>query len=193
MSTATGNEAYNIIVVKFDGKDRAKQVVDLAKKQQKAGDYKVKAWAVIEVDEKGKTEVKQMGHGGVGAGVGAGTGVVLSLLGGPAGLLAWALGGAVVGGLLGKYGAHKFDSTQLKAVGATMENNTSGIIMVLEDTMMESVANDMGATGGTIVTVTLGDQLSGEVATLTAIDLGEAGEAAPDEAADGAVEEAPAA
>ncbi len=177
MADEATNVSYNIVAVKFDGRDRAKEVVDLVKKQQKAGDYKVQAWAVVEVDDKGKTHVKQMGHGGVGAVAGTGAGVLLGLIGGPVGLLAWALGGAVVGGMAGKYAGHQFDANELKAIGATMEPNSSGIIMVIEDTMMEQMETDMGMTGGSMVTVTLGDQLSGEVATMTAIDLGDEGAA----------------
>lgn len=177
-----GNVAYDVVVVKFEGQKRAKEVVDMVKSQQKAGDYKVKAWAVVEVDEKGKSHVKQMGHGGKGAAAGGGAGVLLGLIGGPAGLLAWALGGALVGGLAGKYGTRQFDTDKLKAIGATMEANTSGIMMIIEDTQLEKAQADLGLTGGSVVTVALGDQLSGEVATMTEVDLGEAGEAeAPEE------------
>lgn len=183
MSNNNGSEVYRIAVVKFAGQDRAKQIVELVKDQQRAADYKVKAWAVVEVDEKGKAHVKQSGHGGWGAGIGAGTGLLLGLIGGPAGLLVWALGGALVGGLAGKYLGHQFDSDELKAVAAAMEPNTSGLIMVIEDTMLEKIEDEMGVEGGQVVTLTLGDQVSGEFAEVAAIDLGEAGAADATDAA----------
>lgn len=171
------NEVYHLAAVQFQGRDRAAQVIDLVKKQQKAGDYKVQSWAVVEVDDKGKAKVTQSGHGGKGAAAGAGAGALLGLIGGPAGLIAWALGGALVGGLTGKYAGHEFNADELKAIGASMQPNTSGIIVVIEDKMMETMAEEMGESGGTMLTVTLGDQMSGEVATMTAVDLGEEDEA----------------
>ncbi|MFL7838073.1 MAG: DUF1269 domain-containing protein [Candidatus Promineifilaceae bacterium] len=170
-------EVYRLVIVEFAGQDRAKQVVDLVRNNEKAAGVDVKAWAVVEVDEKGKAHVKQSGHGGWGAGIGAGTGVLLGLIGGPAGLLVWALGGALVGGLAGKYLGHQFDEDQLKAVAAAMEPNTSGLVMVVEDELAQHVAEDLGVEDGEVVIVDLADQMSGEFAEVASINLGEAGAA----------------
>jgi uncharacterized membrane protein len=163
---------FHLVAVEFAGQDRAKQVVDLVRRQRKARLYKVAAWAVLEVDARGKSHVTQSGHGGKGAAVGAGTGVVLGLIGGPAGLLAWLLGGALVGGLAGKFMGHGFDSDQLKAIGAGMQPNSSALVVIIEDKSMEAFANEMGEPDATIVTMTVGSQLSGELAQVAAIDLG---------------------
>jgi uncharacterized membrane protein len=170
------NQAYRIVVIKFMGEDRASEVVDLIKKGQKQADYKVKAWAVVEVDEKGKSKVKQSGHGGWGAAIGGGTGVLLSLLGGPIGFLVWLLGGALVGGLAGKYLGHQFDEDEIKAVAASMEPNTSGLLVVVEDELVEQIEQEMGMEGGQVLTITMADQVSGEFAEVDAIDIGSAGE-----------------
>jgi len=177
MSNNNGAEVYRVVIVKFAGQDRAKQVVDLAKKQEKKADYDVKTWAVVEIDDKGKAHVKQSGHGGWGAAVGGGTGLLLGLLGGPAGLIIWMLGGALVGGLAGKYLGHQFDEDQLKAVASEMEPNTSGLILVVEDTLVEKVAAEYGAEDGTILIIDMADQLSGEFAEVAAVDVGDAGAA----------------
>ena len=102
------SQAYRLLAIEFAGQDRAKQVADLINKYQKSAGIKVKAWAVVEVDEKGKAHVKQSGHGGVGAATGVGVGALLGLIGGPAGLLIWTLGGAlVVHPKLGQVVAHR--------------------------------------------------------------------------------------
>lgn len=183
MTEQTTATAYHLVAVEFAGQDRAKQVVDLVRREHRGGDYKVAAWAVLEVDGKGKSHVTQSGHGGKGAAVGAGAGVVLSLIGGPAGLLAWALGGALVGGLAGKFMGHGFDSSQLKAIGAGMQPNTSALVVIIEDTGMEKFAAEMGSPDAQIVTVSVGSQLSGELEQVAVIDLGEesASEDAPAE------------
>lgn len=186
--------AYHLVAIEFAGQDRARQVVDLVRKEHRGGNYKVAAWAVLEVDQKGKSHVTQSGHGGKGAAVGAGAGVVLGLIGGPAGLLAWLLGGALVGGLAGKFMGHGFDADQLKAIGADMQPNTSALVVIIEDKAMEAFANEMGEPGAQIVTVSIGSQLSGELSQMAVIDLGEEGAAVEEAPAEEtAAEDAPAA
>ncbi len=175
--------AYHFVAAEFAGRDRAAQVVDLVRKERRAGGYRVATWAVVEVDDRGKSHVRQSGRGGMGAVLGGGGGAVLGLIGGPAGLLAWALGGALVGGLSGKLLGRDFDSNTLKAIGAGMQPNSSALVVIIEDKAMQQFANDMGASDATVFTMTLGSQLSGELAHVAAIDLG-------DDAGDDPVEDA---
>ncbi len=172
MSEQTG-AIFHLVAYQFDGRDRAGQVIDLVRKERRAAGYKVAAWAVIEVDDRGKTNVKQSGRGGMGATLGGGGAAVLSLIGGPAGLLAWALGGALLGGLAGKIIGRPFDADQLKAIGAGMEPNSSAIVVIVEDTAAQQLAAAAGLPGANVVTVTLGSQLSGELAQFAAVELGE--------------------
>jgi uncharacterized membrane protein len=181
------SQVYHIVAYWFEGQDRAAQVLDLVKGHAKDFGVKVQAWAVISVDQKGKTHVKETGKGGLGAGVGAGVGVVLGLLGGPAGLLLWTLGGAALGGAAGKHFGAVIPPDQLKALGAAMKPNTSAIMVLLEDMAAEKLSQTLGKEGAHVVTVTLGDQASGEVVSYGAIDLGEAAE--PAEAEEPAKEE----
>ena len=109
----------------------------------------------------------------MGATLGLGGGAVLGLIGGPAGLLAWALGGALLGGVSGKFLGHQFDAAQLKAIGAGMEPNSSALVVVIEDKAAAQMAADLGVADAQVVTMTLGSQLSGEVAQFAAVDLGE--------------------
>jgi uncharacterized membrane protein len=169
---------YHLVAVEFAGRDRAKQVVDLVRRQGKKSTYKVAAWAVLEVDDRGKSHVTQSGRGGMGAGLGAGGGAVLGLIGGPAGLLAWALGGALIGGLAGKHFGQQFDPNALKAIGAGMQPNSSALVAIVEDKNMEQFVNEAGHPDATIITATIGSQLSGELAQVTAIGLGEEAEEA---------------
>ncbi len=171
------SQAYRVLAIEFTGQDRAKQVADLVNKYQKSAGIKVKAWAVVEVDDKGKAHVKQSGHGGVGTATGMGVGALLGLIGGPAGLLVWALGGALVGGLAGKYMGHQFDSDEIKALAASMEPNTSGLIVIAEDKVVENLTDELSDSGGQFVSVTLGSQLTGELANVQAVSIGDAGDA----------------
>jgi uncharacterized membrane protein len=167
------SQVYHVVAFEFAGRSRADEVVNLIRKGGRANDYKVQAWAVMEVDDTGKPHVHQSGHGGVGTAVGAGTGALLGLVGGPAGLLVWTLGGALIGGLAGKFMGHHFDKDALKAVTVDMGPNTSAIIVVVEDKLAEGMDQALKDYGAKVVTVTLGSQLSGEVATYAAIGMGE--------------------
>ncbi len=175
-------QAYHIVAYEFAGQNRAKEVMELIKQGGRANEYKVPAWAVMEVDENGKAHIHQSGHGGIGTAIGTGAGALLGLVGGPAGLLVWTLGGALLGGLAGKYFGHQFDPNALKALTVDMGPNTSAIIVVVEDKLAEQMANSMDQYGAKVVTVTLGSQLSGEVATYAAVSVGENAETAEESA-----------
>ena len=177
------SQAYRILAIEFAGQDRAKQVADLVNKYQKSAGIKVNAWAVVEVDDRGKAHVKQSGHGGVGTAAGAGVGALLGLIGGPAGLLIWTVGGALVGGLAGKYMGHHFNEDEITALATSMAPNTSGLLVVAEDKVVEDLMDELSDSGGEFVSVTLGSQLTGELASASAVNIGEAGEADPADAA----------
>jgi uncharacterized membrane protein len=178
------SQVYHFVAYEFAGQKRADEVVDLLRKSGREQEYKVAAWAVIEVDDKGKPHVHQSGHGGKGTAAGAGVGLLLGLVGGPAGLLVWTLGGALLGGVAGKLMGHQFDKNELAALATGMGANTSAIIAIVEDKAAEAMAKTMGQYDAKIVTLTMGSQLSGELASFAAVDLGEdAGETETTDAA----------
>lgn len=189
----TTAQVYRVVAFEFEGKDRALQVAELVRKGGRANDYKVAAWAVVEVDEKGKTHVKQSGHGSIGTAVGLGAGALLGLIGGPAGLLVWALGGALLGGLAGKYMGHQFDTADLKALTTNMLPNTSAIIVIIEDKLEQDLIKEYSPYDAKVVTLTLGSQISGEVAQYSAIEVGENAEVADNVEAAKPADTAPAA
>ena len=88
---------YNIVVFNFAGKDTAKETIKEAKKAGALDGYDIVVEAIVEQDEKGKVHFHEPGHGIMGGAIGAGGGALLGLIGRPAGLLAWTVGGAVVG------------------------------------------------------------------------------------------------
>lgn len=68
---------------------------------------------------------------------------LLCLVGGPAGLLVWTLGGAC-GGIAGKHFGHQFDKNELKALTTGMDPNTSAIIAIVENKAAEAMATAPG-------------------------------------------------
>jgi uncharacterized membrane protein len=126
------------------------------------------AEAIVSVNEKGKTHIHEPGHGTMGAVLGgAGVGL-LSLIGGPVGLLAWTVGGAVVGGAAGKYLGRPFSKGDLKEIGEAMQPDTSAFLLLVEDVASESVVDSMKEYNANVVTLTVGDDLSGQIASFVA-------------------------
>ena len=117
-------------------------------------------------------------------------GGLLGLIGGPAGLLAWAVAGGVIGGFAGKIGGRAIPKKDLEELSAQMKPNTSAILAIVEDKQAESLIDSMKGYKAQIVTLTVGDEVSGEIAQAVVADVEVP---APDAAAPVAAAPAPAA
>ncbi len=167
----TGSAVYNILAFVFDGQDTATQTIKDAKSSGALEGYKIVAQAVVEQNPKGKVHIHEPGKGGVGAGVGAVGGGLLGLIGGPVGLLAWVVGGAVVGGVAGHYLGQPFDKGDLKEIGDALSPDSSAMLVLLEDTYSENAINSMSGYNATVVTLTVGSDLSDQIAQYTAAEV----------------------
>jgi len=168
MGNKDGSAVYNILAFTFAGQDTANQTVKAIKSSGALEGYDIVAQCVVEQDAKGKVHIHEPGRGGVGAGVGAVAGGLLGLIGGPAGLLAWAVGGAVVGGVAGKYLGRPFAKGDLKEIGEAMSPDSSAFLLLLEDTYSEDVVDSLSGYNANVVTLTVGDELSGQIASFVA-------------------------
>lgn len=167
MSTDT-NAVYNIVAFNFAGQDTAKETVKQIRSSDVLEGYKIVAQAIVEQDAKGKVHFHETGKGGLGAVVGGAIGGLLGLIGGPVGLLAWVVGGAAVGGVAGKYLGRPISRGDLEEIGEAMQPDTSAFLLLLEDQDTEDVIKSMSGYGANVVTLTMGDELSGEIASYTA-------------------------
>jgi uncharacterized membrane protein len=165
---SNGSAVYNILAFTFDGQDTANQTVKDIKSSGALEGYDIVAQAVVEQDAKGKVHIHEPGRGGVGAGVGAVAGGLLGLIGGPAGLLAWVVGGAVVGGVAGKYLGRPIKKGDLQEIGQAMSPDSSAFLLLLEDTYSEGVVDSLKGYNANVVTLTVGDELSGQIASYVA-------------------------
>ena len=169
MSNGSNDSAvYNILAFTFDGKDDASETVKQIKKSGALEGQVIVAEAIVEQDEKGKVHIHEPGRGGLGAGIGAVGGGLLGLIGGPAGLLAWTVGGAVVGGVAGKYLGRPFSKGDLKEIGEAMSPDSSAFLLLVEDVYSEAVVDSMKGYNANVVTLTAGDELSGQIASYVA-------------------------
>ena len=165
----TGSAVYNIVAFCFDGQKTAKQTLKEAKKAGALEGYDIVVQAIVEQNEKGKVTSSEPGKGGVGTTAGAlWRAVMLGLIGGPAGLLAWTVGGAVIGGMAGKYLGRPIAKGDLKEIGQALSPDSSALLMLLEDVYTEAAVDSMSGYQANVVTLTVGDELSGEIAQFAA-------------------------
>lgn len=164
----TGSAVYSIVAFCFDGRKTARQILKEAKKAGLLDGYAIVVQAIVERNKKGKVSVKQAGKGGLGATVGAAGGGLLALIGGPAGLLAWTVGGAVIGGIAGKHLGQPIAKGDLKELGEELWPDTSAVLLLLQDVYTEAAIDSMEGYQANVVTLTLGSELSGEVAQFVA-------------------------
>lgn len=162
------SSVFNILAFTFGGEKTADETVKAIKKSGALDGQVIVAEAIMSVDAKGKTHIHEPGHGTMGAVIGgAGVGL-LSLIGGPVGLLAWTAGGAVMGGVAGKYLGRPFSKGELKEIGESLPADSSAFLLLVEDFQSEEVINKMAGYNANVVTLTVGDELSGQIAQYTA-------------------------
>ncbi len=178
MSDSNSSTVYDIVALVFDGQDAAKENLEDMKKSGALDGYKIQAQCITSQDEKGKVHISEPGKGGVGAAIGAGLGGLLGLFGGPAGVLALGTAGAAMGGAAGHYWGRVVPADDLKELGAALVPNSSALLLLLEDTYSEQVIDGLSSYGGNVVTLTVGDDLSGEIAQFAAAEAGDGTDAA---------------
>ncbi len=171
MSNGDSSGVYDILAFAFDGQKTAGEKVNDIKSSGVLEDFEIVAQAVVEQDAKGKVHIHEPGKGGVGAVVGGSAGGLLALIGGPVGVLAWVVGGAVVGGVAGKYLGRPISKGDLKEFGDAMSPDSSAFLLILEDIYSEDVINGMSGYNANVVTLTIGDDLSGQIAQYVAAEV----------------------
>ena len=166
-----GSLIYNILVFSFTDTHTADEVVNELKSSQKLGGYKVVAEAVVIREADGSIHVHEPGEGGKGAAIGAAVGGAIGLLGGPVGVLWLAAAGGALGGVAGHFAGRSIPPDDLKKIGEQLQPNSSAFLALVEDTDAEAVVNSMSGIQANVVTVTLGDELSGTIAQSVEADV----------------------
>ena len=159
---------YNILAFVFDGQKGADDAMKQLKSSGALDGYKIEAECIVEQDAKGKVHMHETGRGGVGTAVGVGAGALLGLIGGPAGLLAWTLAGGVIGGTAGHYLGRAISKGDVKEIGEALSTDSSALLVLLEDKESEKVVKSMAGYSANVITLTVGDELSGQIASYVA-------------------------
>ena len=162
---------YDILVFSFADTQTADEVVNELKASQKLGGCKVVAEAVVIREADGSVHVHEPGEGGKGAAIGAVVGGAIGLLGGPVGVLWLTAAGGALGGVAGHFAGRSIPADDLKRIGEQLQPNSSAFLALVENTDAEAVVNSMSGVNANVITITLGDELSGTIAQAIEADV----------------------
>jgi uncharacterized membrane protein len=180
------DHVYHIVLFAFRGEKRAGDVLEDIERGQKMSGYRILAQAVVERNVQGKVTVHEPGRGGVGGTMGAVAGGLLGLFGGPLAVVVLAIGGGVAGGIAGHFAGRAIPAEDLRKFGDALPPDSSGLVVLAEDTEAERIVGELQGYAVDVVTVTVGDELSGELDTMLAAEMTPTGGAALAPAAAGA-------
>jgi uncharacterized membrane protein len=171
MSDQAKSNPYTILAFCFGQQTRAAEVMKELKAAQILEEQHVVATAVVEVDEHGKAQVHQHGRGGVGAAAGIMAGEALALLGGPAGLLVWAVAGGAIGGAVGHFVDRAFTKDDLAKLKDQMPPNSSAILTMAKGADTDRITAALQPYQAAVVTLVLGEEAAGAVDQSVAADV----------------------
>ena len=154
---------YTILAFCFADRSRADDVMKELKAAKTLEENRVVASAVVEVDEHGKAHAHQHGRGGVGAAAGIMAGEALALIGGPAGLLVWAVAGGAIGGAAGHFVDRAFSKEDLAKLKNQMPPNSSAILTMAKDAETANITTALQKYQAAVVTLLLGTEATDAV------------------------------
>jgi uncharacterized membrane protein len=160
---ANNSTPYTLLAFCFPDRSRAGEVMKELKAAKTLEERQVVAHAVVEVDEHGKTQVHQHGRGGVGLAVGIMAGEALALLGGPVGLIAFAVAGGAIGGAAGHFVDQAFSKEDLAKLKDQMPPNSSAILTMAKAVETDQITAAMQPYQAAVVTLVLGDEAAGTI------------------------------
>jgi uncharacterized membrane protein len=162
---------YTILAFCFPDQASAGDVMKELKAGKVLEAQHVVAAAVVEVDKYGKAQIHQHGRGGVGAAAGIMAGEALALIGGPAGLLVWAVAGGAIGGAAGHFVDRAFSKADLAQLKDRMSPQSSAILTMAQDVETAGLTAALQPYQAIVVTLVLGEEATGAVAQTMAADV----------------------
>jgi uncharacterized membrane protein len=151
------------IIAAFDSEEAADKALQELKALQKEKAIKIKDAAVLRRDADSKLHIKEPGEitGKKGAVVGGVTGALLGVIAGPVG---WAaLGGAAIGGLVGKLRDSGFDNKRLEEWGANLTPGSSAIVAVIEHTWVREVEALLREEAKDVISLAVGNEIAAQL------------------------------
>ena len=166
---------YNVIAFVFDTKELAEGIAKDVEANFLLDKYHIVAQAVVTKDENGQVHfLEQGGHGAQGAAAGFVAGGALGLIGGPVGLLAMSVGGAVIGGIAGHFHTGRsLHEDDMQAFGDALKPNASAFLVLASSEDTDNVKLSMDGYHAVVITLHVGEHICEEIGAGVAAGYGE--------------------
>jgi uncharacterized membrane protein len=152
-ATATAPALYDVVMLSFDGVNRASQVLHMLKAEKALDGCEIEGEAVVSRDESGQVHLHERGAFGVGATFGAVTAGVIGFVGGPVLLLLMVVAGGVAGGIAGHFAGQILPHDELQSVGESLPPGTSAYLALVDAAHAECIADAFAAEGARVITI----------------------------------------
>ena len=165
---------YNVVAFVFDGKEFAEDISKDVEAHLILDKYHIVAKSVVTKDENGEVQFHgPSGHTSQGVVAGFATGSLLGLIGGPVGLLAFSVGGAVIGGIAGHlHTGSSLHQEDLEEFGDALEPDNSAYLVLAGSADTDNVILSMDGYHATVVTMPVGVDLCAEISAAVAAGYG---------------------
>jgi uncharacterized membrane protein len=163
MSHQQAGAKYQVVAFMFAGRQRATAISDELKRTGKYQASHVVAYQVVEVDDEGRAHFPEVGRRVQDVALGVLAGSVLGLLGGPEGLLVWAVLGALVGSQLDRFRSRPIPTKDLQRLAAQMRPDSSAILTLVNNKQGVPLVDALAGYGAQVVKLTVDDQIAGEI------------------------------
>lgn len=158
-----------LIMVVFKSEDAEKKALDSLKAAEKEGTIEIVEAATLKKDANGKVsywELADFNTRKKGTLIGAGAGVLLTLLGGPAGLLVSGAVGAGVGNLVARLKDKGVPNDTLKAWAEELDKGTSALVALVEHVWVDKVIDQVAEETASVVRKELEEEASATIVTV---------------------------
>ena len=169
---------YNVVAFVFDSQMLAEGIAKDVEDNYLLEKYHILAKAVVTKDKDGEVEfIAPSGSGFQGATAGFVAGGLLGLIGGPIGLLAFSVGGAVIGGIAGHLHTGKtLHEEDLEEFGKALQPDNSAYIVLAGSADTDNVILQMSGYNATVVILSVNPELCAEITAAVAAGYGQEGD-----------------
>lgn len=159
---------YHILAFGFDDPNRGEEVLNDVWKARTMDKYHVLAHAAVSHEADGKVHFHEPGQAGAGAVLGGASLGMIGLLAGPAGFLAMAAAGAVMGGVAGHLLEQAIPKKDLEEIAEALPPGSSAFMVLADDVDAEAIKEEMAAfSPRKAVSLSMGSDLSEQIRAAT--------------------------
>jgi uncharacterized membrane protein len=163
MSHKEPGATYEIVAFIFAGQKTALSINDDLQAGRQYDACSVVARVLVEVDDQGRARMPRLSRRVQDVGLGVLAGGLLGLIGGPEGLLAWVVIGAIAGSQVERLRSRPIPMADLQRLAARMQPASSAIVTLVAAAQSEALIAALAGYDPQVVTLTVNEPVNSEI------------------------------